>query len=273
MNTPFPEHADGHLRKEDVVSDEEVRRVLDRGYMRLVSMLMWASRNVFCECAYGTSILCRVMSCPSEKSWRCGMHMLKWMHQNRLQGIKFSHHGNDMPIAFSDSSFHHGVKEHGKLQNNDCKDQYGWVVMWLGGPIAYVSRKHKHVGHSTAHVEYMALSDCYKNVYHLRQLLSELGVDDVCQVPTIIFGDNATANELTAEDFVSSGNQSILTCYHAIKEGVNLGICTVKFKKPQLNLADLFTKNVSSGVISKLASRLQLLLVSLHTQCKSVWVR
>ena len=51
---------------------------------------------------------------------------------------------------------------------------------------------------SAAHVEYMALSDCYKNVYHLRQLLSELGIEEVIKEPTVLFGDNVCANELTA---------------------------------------------------------------------------
>ena len=101
------------------------------------------------------------------------MHMLTWFQQNRLRGIKFSSQGNAVPIAFSDSSFHHGIKEGGKLKVNDCKDQYGWVIMWQGGPIAYQSRKHAHVGQSTAHVEYMALSHCYRSVVNLRQLLQD----------------------------------------------------------------------------------------------------
>ena len=56
--------------------------------MRLVGMLLWASRNVFPECAYGTSVMCSLMTCPSEKAWRAGMHILVWLRQSRLRGIK-----------------------------------------------------------------------------------------------------------------------------------------------------------------------------------------
>ena len=252
VNTPFPEHTPGHISKFDVVDDEEVKRVLDRGWMRLVGMCLWASRNVFSECAYGTSLMCSVMSRPSEKAWRAGMHMLTWFHQNRLRGIKFSSQGNAVPIAFSDSSFHHGIKEGGKLKVNDCKDHYGWVIIWHGGPIAYQSRKHAHVGHSTAHVEYMALSHCYRSVVNLRQLLQELQIEAVNDSPTIIFGDNKAANILTEEHFVSSGNQYILMSYHVIKEGTELNLIKVKDRKSQNNLADIFTKNVITRLLDQL---------------------
>ena len=55
VKTPFPEHEAGHFSRLDPTPPEEVKEVLNRGYMRLVGMLLWASRNVFPECAYGTS--------------------------------------------------------------------------------------------------------------------------------------------------------------------------------------------------------------------------
>ena len=161
VKTPFPEHEAGHISRLDPTPPEEVKEVLNRGYMRLVGMLLWASRNVFPECAYGTSVMCSVMSCPSEKAWKAGMHMLVWLRQSRLRGIKFTHDvPNDEPFALSDSNFMHGIKHRGELKKHDFKDQYGWVIMWQGGPVAWSSRKHNHVGKSTCQVEYMALYHC-----------------------------------------------------------------------------------------------------------------
>ena len=58
------------------VSPEETKEVLDRGYMRLVGQLLWVSRNIAPECAFGVSMMCKLMSCPSEIAWRAGMHLL-----------------------------------------------------------------------------------------------------------------------------------------------------------------------------------------------------
>ena len=55
----------------------------------------------------------------------------------------------------------------------------------------------------------MALGDCGKAVVWLRRLLAEVHMDDLIMKPTISFGDNATANKLVKEDFISTGNQYI----------------------------------------------------------------
>ena len=216
-------------------------------------MLLWASRNVFPECAYGTSMLCSVMSCPSEKAWRAGMHMLVWLKQERLRGIKFTHGApNDGPIALSDSSFMHGIKQQGTVQKHDFKDQYGWVIMWQGGPVAWASKKHNHVGRSTCQVEYMALYHCSNNLIAFRQLLSELQYHDITSRPTMLYGDDKSANKLVEEDLVSSGNQYIYLTYHALKESFHMKILEIHMKRSKLNLADLFTKNVDSGTTRNL---------------------
>ena len=257
VSTPFPAHAAGHISRFDDVDVSEIKAVLDRGFMRLVGMLLWASRNVFPECAYGTSVLCSVMSCPSEKAWRAGLHIIVWLHQERLRGVKFTHDAlNHDPLALSDSAFMHGIKEQGILRKHDFKDQYGWVIMWQGGPVAWASKKHHHVGKSTCQVEYMALYHCSNQIIAFRQLLLELHVDDVLSRPMQLFGDNTQANRIVEDDLVSSGNQYIYLTYNGLKEAYQQGILEVFMKKSKLNLSDLLTKNVDSGTLCSLKDQL-----------------
>ena len=70
--------------------DKEIKEVLEDGYMRAVGMLLWASRNVYAECNAGVSQLCRVMSCPDRTAFKCAMHMVKWMDDQKERGIQFS---------------------------------------------------------------------------------------------------------------------------------------------------------------------------------------
>ena len=133
----------------------------------------------------------------------------QWLTQNALEPknlrfLLYSATPNPVPVALSDSSFIQGIKRGNTLIKHDFKDHYGWVVMWHGGPIAWSSRKHNHVGKSTAQVEYMAMSHCHDYVISLRQLLAELKVmigddsptplyGDSEFIPTPIFGDNKAA--------------------------------------------------------------------------------
>ena len=151
VNTPFPEHDKGFITKSEKVSDDDVQLYLNKGYMRMCGLILWAARNCFPECSLGASFLCRVMSCPSKKAYMAGLHMIRWLGQNRLRGIKFTHDPHGYPVAFSDAS--------NKPDPTDSCKQYGYCIMWQGGPVSYVSKKLSHIGHHSAHNEYMALAE------------------------------------------------------------------------------------------------------------------
>ena len=51
----------------------------------MCGLILWAARNCFPECALGASFLCRVMSRPSKKAYMAGLHMIRWLGQNRLR--------------------------------------------------------------------------------------------------------------------------------------------------------------------------------------------
>ena len=170
--------------------------------------------------------------------------MIRWLGQNRLRGIKFTHDPNGYPVAFSDAS--------NKPDPTDSCKQYGYCIMWQGGPMTYVSKKLSHIGHHSAHNEYMALAEAGKSVVWLRQLMTELDLCHVIDQPTTLFGDNNVANALTEDHFVSYGNQFIYLPYHAIKEWVELGFIKVARKNSKHNLSDLMTKNVTTSEIKML---------------------
>ena len=66
----------------------------------------------------------------------------------------------------------------------DYKSFYGYVVVFMGVPIHWVSKKHQHVGESLAEDEYMALSHTGKMVVWLRNLFIEMGLGHLVSEPT-----------------------------------------------------------------------------------------
>ena len=245
--TPFPDTV--FLHKDDkTVTDEEADRVLKRGYQKAMGCLLWAARNVFCMCMVGVSMLCRVMSRPSEVAWGAAMHMIAWLRDHKNLGLKYSHAGNSSPICFTDAS--------NKPDPSDGKAQYGYTIMLQGGPIIFTSKKLNHVGLNAFHNEYMAMCESAKAIVWLRQLLAELGMQDMITHPTLCYGDNNAALSLTVEDFVSTGNQYVYLPYHFNKEVSRLGYVVFAPKKSEFNLADVFTKPVTRGVLQKLLDHL-----------------
>jgi hypothetical protein len=220
--------------KSDPIEDDEAQQVLKEGYQCLIGMLLWAARHCFPECRVGVSILCRVMARPSWRAFKAGIHMVKWMHQRRHTGIKFSRNGNKMPMCLVDAS--------AKADIADMKAQYGYVCMWMGGPIIVNSKKLRHIGMSSEHCEYMAMCQANMSVVWMRQLLHEMGLDEFINKPTPVWADNRPANILSREDVITAGNQYIYLQYHYNKEVQELGFIKVMFIPTKWNISDLLTK-------------------------------
>lgn len=246
VSTPLPEGLFLHKRTDTPMN--ETAAVMERGYQRLVGMLLWAARGVYPECLLGTSMLGRLMAAPTEEAWTAACHMMTYMTQHRTQGIRFTSSGNNAPIAFSDSS--------NKPDPTDGKCQYGYSVQWQGGPVIACSKKLSHVGLSASHNEWMALHFTNRHVMWLRELLTEMELGEVVEQPTCVKGDNRAANLLCTEDIVTCGNQFLQLPFYFNKEVVESGAVVVSYVPTADNLADLFTKAVSKQVLTRLLPRL-----------------
>ena len=139
--------SDGNLIVPDA---KEYEAVTKRGYRKLVGTLLWPARNAYPLISYAVVQLCRAMEKPSEKAWESCLHCLHYLYENRHEGIQFRSDGSPILVCYYDS---------GHLQDRvDYKSFYGYVIVFMGAPIHWVSKKHQHVGESSAEDEYMALN-------------------------------------------------------------------------------------------------------------------
>ena len=246
-STPFAENT--KISKLEEVDSEEITQVLQLGYQRAVSMLLWAARHSYPECKYGVSRLCSVMARPTYRAFRAAMHMIQYLVQHKHRGIRYSMEGNHLPIAYSDAS--------NKPDPADGLAQAGFVVSWFGGPVATQSKKLKHVGWSSEHNEYMGISSVVNRIVWLRQLLAEIGTTpEILEEPTAVLADNTQANRICREHFISPINQYIHLSYHYNKEAVELGFVDIRWINTKMNTADLFTKPVSRQVFNQVIAML-----------------
>ena len=224
--------------------DAEVNEVLSLGYQQVVGELLWATRNTGPDTAYGVQQLCTVMSRPSKRAWRAAMHMVSYLYGQRHQGIMFSSDGNAEPICYYDSS--------DKGDPSDQRASGGYCIMLAGGPIAWSSRKHRHVGRSSSHNEYMALASAAQELKHVRDLLKEMGFGDCVTAPSPILGDNDQTTRWSIERMVTTGNKCIRTDYHWVKECVQLGDICPRRVSTENNISDIFTKPLAGQPFMRL---------------------
>lgn len=98
----------------------------------------------------------------------------------------------------------------------------------------------------------MALCHATRHIAWLKDLLTELDLEEMVPGPVELLGDNRAANLLSEEDIVTCGNQFIQLPYHYTKQEVKAGHIIVLSVSSTDNLADLLTKATSGQVCAKL---------------------
>ena len=236
---------DGKLIETDSAEYEAVTK---RGYRRVVGTILWPARNAYPIISYAVVQLCRAMEKPSERAWESAMHCLHYLYAIRHEGIRFSSKGNWEPVCYYDS---------GHLQCRvDYKSFYGYVIVFMGAPIHWVSKKHQHVGESSAEDEYMALNHAGKMVVWLRNLMTEMGLGHLVSKPTLMLGDNKQAGRWARTEMITNGNRFIERQYHKVREFIMQGHLEARYINTKLNVSDVFTKDVSREVIETLGPML-----------------
>ena len=99
----------------------------------------------------------------------------------------------------------------------------------------------------------MQLRNCGVDVVWLRDVMYELGMGKTIDQSTVIYCDSAGAIDWAKFGKVTPGNKHIALAYHDIQQWVQIDCVITLIKIPtQLNLADLFTKNITKEMVEKL---------------------
>ena len=226
------------------VEESEYERVKKRGYRSIVGTLLWPARNCYPVISWTCTQLCRCMEKPSEAAWESAVYCLHYLYSIKDEGITFRSDGNVKPVCYYDS---------GHIQDRvDYKSYYGYIIVWMGAPIVWMSKKHQHVGESSSEDEFMACNHAYKAVKWLRSLMTEMGLGHLFDEPTLLLGDNVAAGRWAMEDMITSGNRFIERMYFKVREGVQAGDVEARYINTKLNVSDILTKGAPREVIAVL---------------------
>ena len=126
----------------------------------------------------------------------------------------------------------------------------------------------------------MAMYYAHQYLAWFRNLIREMGLEELIQMPTVMFTDNKAANTLSKEDVVTHGNQYVGLSYHYNKEMQENQESHVQYIITDDNISDLMTKIVEmpvrrklqgplSGYDTRLIRRLELEVFKIHEKLKT----
>ncbi|KAJ0788607.1 putative RNA-directed DNA polymerase [Helianthus annuus] len=227
-------------------------------YRQTVGALQYATLSRP-DIAFAVNKVCQFMHAPTENHWAGVKRILRYLKGTIDLGLWIRHNTGYHLQAFSDSNWNSNLHAFSDSDWAGCpvdRRSTGGFAIYLGSNlISWSARKQKTVSRSSTESEYKAIADTVAELIWLKSLLRELGLDSMA--PTL-WCDNLGATYLTANPVFHARTKHVEVDYHFVREQVTQGKLNVKFISTDDQIADIFTKPLSSQKFEFLRSKLQI---------------
>ncbi|RVW36801.1 Retrovirus-related Pol polyprotein from transposon TNT 1-94 [Vitis vinifera] len=221
---------------------EEIESMKAVPYASAVGSLMYAMLCTRPDIYFAVGMVSRFQSNPGREHWTAVKHIIKYLKRTRDYMLVFQSE-NLVPIGYTDSDF--------QSDQDSRKSTSGNVFVLGGGAISWRSIKQTCVADFTMEAEYVAASEAAKEAVWLRNFLLDLGVVPSVQSPITLYCDNSGAVANSKEPRSHKRAKHIKRKYHLIRDIVQRGDVVVMKIASENNLADPFTKSLSSTTFER----------------------
>jgi hypothetical protein len=240
--------------------EEDTQHKMTHLFRVLVGSLNWLSISTRPDIATITNMLAKYCNKASKGHIEQAKRVIKYLKGTKTKGILFTSRNRvklesfvKFPIApdtvttMTDANW--GPQDQSKPNDNNQEEldlfksrSISGYLIWLGGPIHWISKRQPITARSSAEAEIYATDECTKQLIHLSYLVDGLDLtNDIMGPPTIIYNDNS-ACVCWSKATTTKGLRHIQMRENAIRESVLSDFISVQHIKGKLNLADMFTK-------------------------------
>ncbi|KAL5729604.1 hypothetical protein ACHQM5_002532 [Ranunculus cassubicifolius] len=204
-------------------------------YRSLVGSLLYLT-NTRPDIEYSVSLLSRFMHEPSNLHFSAAKRILRYLQGTKNLGLKYMKEDDTKLAGFTDSDWAGSV--------DDRKSTSGYVFRLGSKVISWSSKKQQTIALSSAEAEYIAATDATCEAAWLRRILTDLQQED--EAPTTIHCDNKSAIAMTKNPVFHSRSKHIEIKHHFIRDYVSKGEIQLEYVNTNEQLADIFTKAIST---------------------------
>lgn len=214
-------------------------------FQKLLGMLNYVMERTRIDIYYATNVLSRKVKVANEEYYKYLLRVLRYLKGNANVKLVYStNEESDVIVAHCDASW---------SSEEESRSTTGYLIKVFDNLVCFKSRKQTLVSLSTAEAEFVALSDCSRDVMWIRNMIEDLGVKDV---NAIIYCDNQAAVKIAENKGNSKRTRHIDIKFNHVKDLVNRGLINLRYVVTDDNLADFLTKSVPLSKISVVMSRL-----------------
>ena len=211
-------------------------------YRQIVGGLIYIMCSTRPDLAFIVTILSQHMSNPSEGDLVMAKHVLRYLKGTKDWILVFRKSG--APISIN------GCCDSDWANSEDRKSISGYCFnIFNNGPlISWKTRKQPTVALSTCEAEYISLVSAIQEGKYLKSLISEItGLNLNCQMNC----DNQGTIALAKNPIKQQRTKHVDIKYHFIRDEIYKGSVNISYIPSEENLADIFTKPISSNKLRR----------------------
>ena len=161
------------------------------------------------DIAFAITKLAQFAARPSEEHFNKALYICRYLRGTSKYCLTYNGTSGQGLIACTNSDW--------ASDSNNRRSQTGYFLKLAGGAISWTSCAQKTVALSSTEAEYMALSDCSRQVVWMHTLMGELSYH---LKPVPICGDNQGSIFITSNPVTKKRSKHIDIHYHYIREVV-----------------------------------------------------
>uniref|UniRef100_A0A2N9IFR0 Integrase catalytic domain-containing protein n=1 Tax=Fagus sylvatica TaxID=28930 RepID=A0A2N9IFR0_FAGSY len=197
------------------------------------------------DISFAVHQVCQFMNAPTDIHLTAAKRILRYLRGTLDHGLHYTS-GPISLSAFSDADW--------AGDPNDRRSTSGMLVFLGSNPITWSAKKQLTVSRSSTEAEYRALASASAELCWLHTLIKDLGI--FLSDPPILWCDNVSALAIASNPVFHARTKHIEVDFHFIRERVIRKDLQVKFVSTMDQLADIFTKGLSSPRFHDLQSKL-----------------
>ena len=230
-------------------------------YRQAIGMLNYLAGTTRPDIAMAVHQAARFCIDPKLSHERAVYRLGKYLRGTADQGIIIRPDSEKGLECFVDADFAGGWNAADSDEGSSVYSRSGYVIMYAGCPVHWLSKLQSEVALSTTESEYIALSQAMRDVLPMITLLEEIDKIFPLKIPTPkvhcrVWEDNEGCISLATQQKFSPRTKHIAVKYHHFREKVNDGTVSIHSIDSKEQLADIFTKPLEDSLFKYLRKRL-----------------
>jgi hypothetical protein len=202
-------------------------------FQQVIGSLLYIMLGTRPDIAFAVTKLAQQSANPTKDHLSKAKYILAYLNSTRDYTLDYNGKSGLGLVAFVDLDW--------RSDPNTQRSQTGFLLRLAGGTFSWISRMQKTVAYLSTDAEYMALSDCSRQVVWVRLIFKELNYS---LIPIEIASDNQGAIFNASNPVTEKRLKHINIRYHYIRELVETNVVRLLYIQGVENAADILTKNL-----------------------------